>query len=421
MTRKKIHRHGTKCRECAVNELEGIVSDIRQRDIINSLYAPQEALHPAVFPELYTLSSAFFYQLIAVAKNPAPPEVVFVPVEDKRRVDLVGVIASWNNLWEASQFRGELFKSSRYEDMAPEFVNFLRNLPQANIYLVPDTPYDAYAPLFHLLPKSLLDRHGLPAVNRPLWPSNGCRSYDEILPRDFSRRIGNALSDHLWPYLCSGSRRNAFSPAEPLVVLSHNVEFWIPYALQVIEGRMRQFERTEVENDDQRKWLARAESEPDPDAALETPRKGGSLWMGQEEAAWATEDMVNAADKGGHLRGIVEAIRSNRVVDDFSSHWSFAREDFERKLYQKRSRVKVSFVELKDTLPVHSPRSEYTDGLIWQDFSALLDKRERHIVVCLRNGTTNLQEIATSLGYVNHSPISKALAQIRRKARAFMN
>src|SRR5438309_1289741 len=58
MTRKKFERHGTKCRECAVNEVEGVLSDIRQRDIINSLYAPQEALHPSVFPELYTLSSA---------------------------------------------------------------------------------------------------------------------------------------------------------------------------------------------------------------------------------------------------------------------------------------------------------------------------------------------------------------------------
>ena len=88
------------------------MSDISQLDIINSLYAPAEALHPAVFPELYTLSSAFFYQLTAVAKNPGRPEVVFIPTEDKRRVDLVGVIASWNNLWEASQFRGELFKSN---------------------------------------------------------------------------------------------------------------------------------------------------------------------------------------------------------------------------------------------------------------------------------------------------------------------
>jgi hypothetical protein len=108
-------------------------------------------------------------------------------------------------------------------------------------------------------------------------------------------------------------------------------------------------------------------------------------------------------------------------VDDFSSRWSFAREYFERKLYAKSSTFKLSFVELKATEPVHSSRSEYTEGLLWQDFSALLNTRERHIVVCLRSGTTKLGDIAMSPGYANRSPVSKALAQIRKKATAFLN
>jgi hypothetical protein len=41
--------------------------------------------------------------------------------------------------------------------------------------------------------------------------------------------------------------------------------------------------------------------------------------------------------------------------------------------------------------------------------------------VCLRNGTTKLGDIAASLGYANHSPISKALALIRKKAAKFLN
>jgi hypothetical protein len=214
----------------------------------------------------------------------------------------------------------------------------------------------------------------------------------------------------------------AFNSSDSLVLLSHDLDFWLPHAITMMEGRMREFERVEPETDEQRRILDEAKQhEDDPDVGFARPRKGGILWMGEEEADYATEEMVDAADRDGRLRGMVDAIRSNRVVDDFSPRWSFAREDFERKLYSKRAKVRVSFVELKDTLPVHSPRSEYTDNLLWQDFSALLDRRERHVVVCLRNGTTKLGHIAAQLGYANHSPISKALARIRKKAQEFLN
>ncbi len=36
--------------------------------------------------------------------------------------------------------------------------------------------------------------------------------------------------------------------------------------------------------------------------------------------------------------------------------------------------------------------------------------------MCLRSGVTQVGEIAKELGYANHSPVSKKLAAIRRKA-----
>jgi len=42
-------------------------------------------------------------------------------------------------------------------------------------------------------------------------------------------------------------------------------------------------------------------------------------------------------------------------------------------------------------------------------------------IVCLRNGTMKLGDIAATLGYANHSPISKALSNIRKKAAEFLN
>jgi hypothetical protein len=58
------------------------------------------------------------------------------------------------------------------------------------------------------------------------------------------------------------------------------------------------------------------------------------LCRGEAEAAEVVRRTVEAADSNGRLRGILDAVRSNRV--DFSDHSSYARDDFERKLYHKR-------------------------------------------------------------------------------------
>jgi hypothetical protein len=241
------------------------------------------------------------------------------------------------------------------------------------------------------------------------------------MPSDFEHRLSEAFAAHIWSHVDSGSSLQAFSATEPLKLLSHSLDFWLPYALMVVEDLMRDFERCEPDNDRQKMLLAKARKEGFDRVAIDRPRKGGTLWIGEKEAGDVTDLVVEAADRQGRLRQLIDAVRSNRISDDFSPIWSYAREDFERKLYSKRSKVRVSFVELTDTLPVHSARSEYTDGLLWQDFTSLLDAKERHIVVALRSGTTKLADIAATLGYSNHSPVSKALDRIRRKASAFLS
>jgi len=397
---------------------------VDEQNIIESHLATGEDLGPYQFPQLSTLSPAFFYQFVPVAKAPEVPEIVFVPTDLASRHEIVGVLASWNFLWEAAQYRKQAFEDRKLRTDVPGLAAWIDGLPEANTYLIPEsaTKYEAYAPLFHLLPKRLLDRHRLPALKRPLWPNNGVSWWNEkLLPLDFENRLSRAFAEHIWSYIDSGSGMRAFSRTEPLKLLSHSLDFWLPYALTILEEHMRDFERVAPETPKQRKLLARAKKEEFPEVDIDRPRKGGCLWMGEEDAAEITEEIVNAADEGGRLRGLIDAVRSNRVVDDFSPCWSYAREDFERKIYSKRSKVRVSFVELKDTLPVHSRHSEYTDNLLWQDFSALLDAKERHIVVCLRSGVTKLGDIASSLGYANHSPISKALTCIRKKAAALLN
>lgn len=151
------------------------------------------------------------------------------------------------------------------------------------------------------------------------------------------------------------------------------------------------------------------------------PRDGGPVWFGEDEAHDALVETVEAADRTGRLRGILDAVRSHRIEDDFSSHWSYSREDFERKLHGKRRKVKVTFVELTDTTPVQGPESEVLGNLVANDFLALLDARNRQIVVLLNSGVTKKTEIADILGYANHSAVSKRLAQIRWAAEAYFD
>ena len=154
-------------------------------------------------------------------------------------------------------------------------------------------------------------------------------------------------------------------------------------------------------------------------AVTANPRMGGPIWLGEQEAAETIAQTVEEADATGQLRGILDAVRANRVEDDFSDRWSYAREDFERKMYRKRSKTKVRFVEMKDTIPVQGPESEVVGTIVTNDFLALLDERNRQIVVLLNSGVTKKTEIAQILGYANHSPVSKRLAQIQEAAAKF--
>lgn len=396
------------------------------RDFKASALASGEELDFDHFPALTTLSARFFFRFIPVAKNPTPPEVVFMPILGER-LATTGTLATWNSFWEASQFRKEVFEQYAEKEKfgANELVTWIKALPEGlNAFLVPETSsrYEAYTPLYHLLPSDILRRFGLPALRRGIWPNNiMLASTEQCLPSNMQERLARAFAAYVWPWLDSGSAISSFGKNDPLVMLSHNLDFWLGPAVRVIEERMRGFKRTEPENAADRKLLRKFLKEEDPDAIISTPRMGGTLWMGEEEAREITGQIVTVADEKGKLRGIIDAVRSNRVEDDFSHRWSYAKEDFERKMYAKRSKIRVTFVELEDTVPVHSSLSEYTDDLLWEDFSAVLDRRERHVIVCLRNGTTKLGDIAASLGYANHSPISKALNRIRRKASAFFS
>lgn len=380
------------------------------------LHPDDEMAGPEWYPRLGNMSAAFMFRAVVRPDTPSRPEYVTMPMGGataEARLTKQVAVSKWNLLWEAAQYRRRFFT----EDECPPEILKIVDQGDVNVVFVPRTRsrYFEYAPLFHLLPRRTVERFGMPLCRGGQWPfiSDVWRP-DRYLSADFEHRLSQAWAATVWRHLIPGSPLVGFTRNDPLRLLAHNLDFWIPAVTAVMEAEMRTW--SEVDNG--------VEPQPAPlddggvlsGAMSANPRKGGDLWTGEDVAAEFVRDTVEAADGTGRLRGILDAVRSHRVEDDFSNHWTYAREDFERKLYRKRDKVKVRFVELTDTVPVQGPETEVVDRLVMSDFLALLDPTEREVVVLLRSGTTNLTEIADIMGYRNHSPISKRLKRIRQAA-----
>ncbi len=348
----------------------------------------------------------------------------FCRISLPRRTTKLAVMAEWNFAWEAGVLRHDVFQA-KAESRPAYGYEWLQRLPKFDLRLIPlvgRSRYSGYSPLHHLLPKKTLQRFGLPLLKRGMWPFEWpIPGGHRLFPPDAEVRLSQAIQYHFWPYLCPGATPSSFSRHEPIRTLAHHLDFWLPYVDLVAQDRLRRLGRVEIENEKQAALLKRLQEEGPPEFTTERPTFGGYIWWGEEEAKEATREIVEMADREGKLRAILDAVRSNRVEEDFSPRWSFAREDFERKLYRKRSKIKVTFVELPETIPVHGPDVEVDEHLLWQAFFGLLNQKERRITVCLRSGITKANEIASLLGYANHSPVSKALQNIRKKAVEFLD
>lgn len=369
------------------------------------------------FPRLHNLSAGFIFNGVVRPLEPAPPEYATLLTPHTSDREFVA-IAKWNMLWESAQFRRRFFDM----DDLPEPMAKIADLGDVNVTFVPRTRarYYEYAPLFHLLPKRVLDVFGLPLLRGGQWPFLADHGgIDDFLPPDFEVRLARAWAWTVWPHLMSGSKMKAFSADDPIRLLAHNLDFWVPAVTATIQDRLRDF--PEVDKGKTSGPVTLVDGSVLVGAVTGNPRMGGEVWFGEDDARDALVETVEAADQTGRLRGILDAVRSHRIEDDFSSQWSYEREDFERKLYGKRRKVTVKFVELTDTIPVQGPESEVVGNLVTNDFLALLDARNREIVVLLNTGVTSKTEIADILGYANHSPISKRLAQIRRAAEAYFD
>ena len=398
--------------------------DVETLKVAQEEIATGDRLDPTVYPRMGNLSARHFFRFVPCPLKKKRPEFIYIPLDFEKETRDATLkkqlfITDWNLLWEAGHLRPDFFN-----EKIPAGLSWVEKYRNKNIYLLPDTGmprYEAYVPLFHLLPQAILRQFNLPLFKAALWPPAMHHHLREpFIKSNFEDQLSKAFSCYIWPLLNSSSKRRAFSKDDPLVTLSHNLDYWLPFIYAVAEKRLKAFSRTELESTKDAKDLEKLRKQYPKYIRANTPLCGGTLWEGEEEAREVASEMVDIADRNGKLRAIIDAIKSNRVEDDFSSLWSYEKEDFERKLYSKRSKVKVSFVELDDTVPVHGRWSELHDNLLWEDFISILDPKERRVVICLRNGITKLAEIGKLLGYANHSPVSKALKQVRKKAAKYL-
>lgn len=386
----------------------------------------QDEAGPDTYPRLNNMSAASLFSAVIRPLEPTQPEYATIVLdpgmgsEDNTRAAVA--VSKWNMLWEAGQFRRRFFD----EHELPETMAKIADLGDINVTFVPRTRsrYYEYAPLLHLLPKRTMEQFGLPVLRGCQWPFLADYiGIDDFIPEDFAARLSRAWAFRVWPHLESGSRMRAFTKDDPIKLLAHNLDFWIPAVTATIQVRLREF--PEVDK-------GKLPSELGVPVRLEDgsflhgavtghPRMGGPVWMGEEEADSVVQDAVENANGTGRLREILDAVRTHRIEDDFTARWSYAREDFERKLHGKRRKVKVAFVEVPNTAAVQSPESEVVGNMVTNDFMALLDTRNRQIVVLLNSGVTSRTEIADILGYANHSAVSKRLAQIRAEAERYFD
>lgn len=377
------------------------------------VFLSEDEARPDEFPKLRNVSTAFMFNAIVRAVDPEPPEYVILTELTRPTLEMVGAVAKWNMLWEAAQYRRRFFD---LDELPPQMAK-VADIGDVNVVFVPRTRsrYHEYAPLLHLLPRRVLAMFGLPMLRGGQWPFMAdYAGIDDFLPVDFQHRLQRAWAWTVWPHLVSGSTMAAFSDNDPLRLLSHNLDFWIPAVTAMLQARLS--EHSEIDKGPIPSTVTLEDGSVLDGAVPGHPRAGGQIWFGEDDARAAVFETIEAADRTGQLHSIVDAVRSNRVVDDFSPRWSYAREDFERKLYRKRDKIAVRFVELTDTIPVQGPESEVVGNMVTNDFMATLDPRNRQIVVLLSSGVTSRTEIAERLGYANHSAVSKRLGQIQKVA-----
>lgn len=86
----------------------------------------------------------------------------------------------------------------------------------------------------------MLERFELPLLKAGFWPESLLDPrVIAALPSQFERRLEHAFAHHVWPLLRTGGRPSSFSAKDPLRLLAHNLDFWVPYIDAAVPSESR--------------------------------------------------------------------------------------------------------------------------------------------------------------------------------------
>lgn len=357
-----------------------------------------------------------------------PLELIFLDVDqiELSECEWTGLVANWNR-----EYQGGWLRDGHTCDKLEELIPALKHTKTPNIFIVPrqDGVSELDVMLASLLPEETRQRHDI-AIETPanMWLLPFGR---EGLGPDFASRCERAFEEYIWSKLMPSTRHHVdcFSRNSPYRLLAGDTRLWMNRIYHVALERWESFP---IVSEDSESWeplevIQQQVYEELPElrgrVEIRRPRTGGEIWNpeDQEECDEVISEAIAGARAVESLENVVDLLLSNATHEDFADRYSWVKEDFERSFYSKRARVKVTLVETVDDFPVWtSNEPQGYENILYRDMLALLDIKERHLVVALRHGKT-LTEIAEDLGYKSHSPISRAVSALKEKVRRILD
>ena len=427
-------------------------------DVPDPRLSDERALDPDLYPRVM-VPAASGIRVLVRPRTTRPAEVIAVPVADVRTGDhvgelnqaaVVGTAFEWNTCWEAGPLRSKLLGERLPAALAwlarDQVHAHLLTLP-TDVWaasavapepnrarpLAPSLPrYEPYAPLYHLLPASALRAAGLPLLDRGDWPHTAFNTWrGTALPADADYRVRRAVAHHLWRALQDVMPRGrgrvrprgglaAYAPDEPLRVLAHSPEIWVPALHAVIEARLRSRAPRVVLTPEEQMLLAERRAAARPDEEVVPCCDTAYAWVGEEDAAEVTRAVVETADRDGQLREWIAAVRANEVEEDYAEGRSAGEgRDLGRRLLGTRQsdRARNGLREVVIALngPVLcDPAAQLDEEILLRHVCSLLTPDERTVVHLVYQGYS-VTDVAKRLDYANHSAVSKKLTRIRAK------
>lgn len=376
-----------------------------------------------------SISNAFFHQAEVTQVDRwehGPLELAFLPEQGASRMELSAHIHDWNS----TQRSGFLRSGRSLEGLKP-FVPYLEERRNPNMILVPtymgNSELDVM--LAGLLPDEVLASAGLER-RRALM---GLMYMHHDLPADYGARARAAFSKYIWKRLCPLARlsEGAFSARSPLRLLAGDTPFWAHRLYRLALARRDDFFEPTTHEDES--WTPLAELRHKILAALpeherhlfdvQRPLMGGDVWD-EFDAAEREEVVQSAIDGDGVLESIepvIQLLHQHRTHDDFSSANSWIKEDFERSFYSKRAKLKVDLMETVDDAPAYALEpSEQYESVLFRDVIAVLDQKERRLIIALRLGK-NASTIAREAGLRGHASVSRRIAALKAKVERLLS